>query len=151
MPFGVLWLSWSRANVSGRGSRVEHVICAAGCWCGEYVSFGDGKAVLVVCGAVHAVGSWGTGSLSFTCVGGGGAIFLAVVWLVLVDADCGADRLYVENYTVDASILDDSSFLGGRHYDLKVQFYWIFLILMVIKFLRANGGCLGIWSRRRTW
>ena len=26
-----------------------------------------------------------------------------------------------------------------------------FLIMFVVKFLRAHGGCLGIGSRRRTW
>ena len=57
-------------------------------------------------------------------------------------------RPYFENYTVDASILDmnlrvhitnwSSRFLG-----------WIYSC--DINFLRADGGCLGIWSRRRTY
>ena len=42
----------------------------------------------------------------------------------------GVGRLFVENFTVDASI---------------------FVFACVFKFLRAHGGCLGTRNRRRTW
>lgn len=71
-------------------------------------------------------------------------------------------RPYFENYTVDASILDSrlrSWITKVRRGRLRVcpANHWIcnfsscsFLNSCDFKFLRANGGCLGIWSRRRT-
>lgn len=72
-------------------------------------------------------------------------------------------RPYFENYTVDASILDSRL----RSWIDKIRMarlsgcghanHWIcnfsscsFLIHVISKFIRANGECLGIWSRRRT-
>ncbi len=36
-------------------------------------------------------------------------------------------------------------------FDCNVLALVIILIMFVVKFLRAHGGCLGIGSRRRTW
>ena len=67
-------------------------------------------------------------------------------------------RPYFENYTVDASILDTrnrSAFGSGycvlSSYKIKANLFAGSLCNFVIKFLSANGECLGIWSRRRTY
>ena len=91
----------------------------------------------------------------------------------------GEYRPYVENYTVDASIFlveNDTArwscsieennvrhgFLLVREHDnhwssppqgepVRVSVWWVrFILMYVVKFERANGGCLGNWSRRRT-
>ena len=73
----------------------------------------------------------------------------------------GEYRPYFENYTVDASILKMQTKWDGRLYGV-----WNGLSVSQIiqtppgdvlgyscdiNFLRADGGCLGIWSRRRTY
>ena len=77
------------------------------------------------------LGPEGPGLVRFLPCGGGwagvGLLWLvglaeARVFVVRVGVGC---RLYVENFTVDASIF-------------------------VAKFLRAHGGCLGTRNRRRT-
>ena len=72
-------------------------------------------------------------------------------------------RPYFENYTVDASILDRnrSSGFGSTRICLWYQCSPRSLLsgmriglccsILIVKFLRANGECLGIWSRRRTY
>lgn len=57
-------------------------------------------------------------------------------------------RSYVENYTVDASIFEITR--DDDHLRVVVVDESIAILIFVVKFLRANGGCLGIWSRRRT-
>lgn len=71
-------------------------------------------------------------------------------------------RPYFENYTVDASIFRFNTFSVGSIeaqgcFRVFLQIIEIcnflscsFLTHVIFKFLRANGGCLGIWSRRRT-
>ncbi len=77
----------------------------------------------------------------------------------------GGYRPYFENYTVDASILDStersdhinnnnwlpfmvvSSLVNLSTFGVAIDSY----THVIINFLRANGGCLGIWSRRRTY
>ena len=63
---------------------------------------------------------------------------LAQAWKLTNVGGWGWDRPYFENYTVDASIFKDDLLqpFGCNSCDFKS--------------LRANGGCLGIWSRRRT-
>ena len=79
----------------------------------------------------------------------------------------GTDRLvwpagyrpYFENYTVDASILDSCDDprdlsrgeLCVSSYEVLANLFAGSLCNFVIKFLSANGECLGIWSRRRTY
>ena len=56
-------------------------------------------------------------------------------------------RPYFENYTVDASILDTHESVCHKQIRaLSSPGY-----SCDINFLRADGGCLGIWSRRRTY
>ena len=79
--------------------------------------------------------------------------------------DEGGYRPYFENYTVDASILDSTErsdhinnnnflIIYGEKVHWSISTLWCcdrFLYSCDINFLRANGGCLGIWSRRRTY
>lgn len=94
------------------------------------------------------MGPWGP-------VGFLGLMFMAA-WLVVVGVGF---RLLVENYIVDASILTAAMcdavwccVLWWLVVSLKFKFFLDSLlnVFLVIKLLRANGGCLGIWSRRRT-
>ena len=69
-------------------------------------------------------------------------------------------RPYFENYTVDASILkmrtrwipafglDDGLFVSQI---IQTPPGDVLGYSCDINFLRADGGCLGIWSRRRTY
>jgi hypothetical protein len=69
-------------------------------------------------------------------------------------------RPYFENYTVDASILKmrtkwmpalgsvDGLFVSQI---IQTLFGDVLGYSCDINFLRADGGCLGIWSRRRTY
>ena len=67
-------------------------------------------------------------------------------------------RPYFENYTVDASILKmQTRWIGLRPvtdrlcHKLSGTLSWVSGYSCDINFLRADGGCLGIWSRRRTY
>jgi hypothetical protein len=69
-------------------------------------------------------------------------------------------RPYFENYTVDASILKMQTkwmpALGSVEMVVCVTNYPSHRKMVLgyscdINFLRADGGCLGIWSRRRTY
>ena len=93
--------------------------------------------------------------------------------ILMVSAAAGATgyRPYVENYTVDASILEihrkvcftnddqDRSAALLEACELRTTIIGqspsfgmaIDSNSCVINFLRADGGCLGIWSRRRTY
>jgi hypothetical protein len=86
----------------------------------------------------------------------------------------GECRPYVENYTVDASIFERHLRVSIRNNVLTLPFgaadkplvmfrrrrscpcgggFGVgtrFILMYVVKFRRANGGCLGNWSRRRT-
>ena len=83
-------------------------------------------------------------------------------------AVCGRYRPYFENYTVDASILKMHTMLilrgwqglrvlldlageAGVCHKLSGTLSWVSGYSCDINFLRADGGCLGIWSRRRTY
>ena len=86
--------------------------------------------------------------------------------LTLVGGD-GGYRPYFENYTVDASILDSTERSNHINNDDSLTAFMLLkkfigqsqhccvaidsLYSCDINFLRANGGCLGIWSRRRTY
>ena len=87
-------------------------------------------------------------------------------WAVTLDlvvfgrlVGCTGYRPYFENYTVDASILDSCDdprdlFRGEScvsSYEVLANLFAGALCNFVIKFLSANGECLGIWSRRRTY
>ena len=70
-------------------------------------------------------------------------------------------RPYFENYTVDASILKMRTKWDGRlrvpgtdcsrHINYPSRLRTVLGYSCDINFLRADGGCLGIWSRRRTY
>jgi hypothetical protein len=69
-------------------------------------------------------------------------------------------RPYFENYTVDASILKMQTKWDARFrvcgtdclcHKLSGTLSWVSGYSCDINFLRADGGCLGIWSRRRTY
>src|SRR5690606_41805555 len=57
----------------------------------------------------------------------------------------GRGRWLFENCTVDASI-----FVKIKTHPLGCG-SWFSAVLLLLKFLRAQGGCLGTRSRRRTW
>jgi hypothetical protein len=73
-------------------------------------------------------------------------------------------RPYFENYTVDASILYSSLYwlvvfkiIKGTNLLVTQIDHWSISFIrdrfkthVIFKFIRANSGCLGIWSRRRT-
>lgn len=92
-------------------------------------------------------GTWGLGSgAAARCwvlrdrVFGSSPSGLALVFLP-VGGLRGGYRPYFENYTVDASIFKDSE---------RQVFQKGSVGSCDFKSLRAVGGCLGIWSRRRT-
>lgn len=68
-------------------------------------------------------------------------------------AGCTGYRPYFENYTVDASILDTDDALFEAYWLCHKQIRALSSpgYSCDINFLRADGGCLGIWSRRRTY
>jgi hypothetical protein len=58
----------------------------------------------------------------------------------------GRGRWLFENCTVDASI-----FVKIKTHPLGCGSWFSAVLLFLLKFLRAQGGCLGTRSRRRTW
>jgi hypothetical protein len=91
-------------------------------------------------------------------VGGGGwaARVVRDLWVsfgglheagAFASGECGADRMLRTTQWTRASFRSLAmmiTFRGGL-VDESIA-----ILIFVVKFLRANGGCLGIWSRRRT-
>lgn len=116
----------------------------------------ESPGLLVTCGCLCL---WVAGGWGFCRAG----CFARGVWVVGYGS-------YVENYTVDASIcnmclfwvcvvnvsLESGCMLVFLPFGWGLVCGWFLNGSLEIfcfcdfKFLRANGGCLGIWSRRRT-
>ena len=101
----------------------------------------------------EATGPGGAGTAVVVLVVSWVCLFL-VSWLhrscmfVCVGCVCGLGLLF-ENCIVDASILN---FVYARNrLAWPALWGWLCWLCVIVKFLRAHGGCLGIRSRRRTW